>query len=139
MVAADRKELPPNSLQLAGSLTKNGYTLMNLKEWADAEPVLRDALAIRLKSEPGAWGTFHTQSVLGGTLLGRKNYAEAEPLLLEAGSGLLKLEAKIPPEAKIRLFEGLERLVQLYTSLEKPVEAAQWKAKLDELQARLKK
>ena len=55
--------------------------------------------------------------MLGACLLGQKKYAEAEPLLVAAYEGLKWREHRIPPAAKPRLREALERLVQLNESL----------------------
>jgi hypothetical protein len=41
-------------------------------------------------------------------------------------------EATIPPVAKVRLTEALERLVQLYDTWGKPEQAAAWRAKRDQ-------
>ena len=38
-------------------------------------------LGIREASEPDAWTTSNSKSMLGGVLLGQKKYAKAEPLL----------------------------------------------------------
>ena len=59
-------------------------------------------------------------------MLGQKKYAEAEPLLIAGCEGMLKRKAKIPPPAKPRLTEALERLVELYEATSKPDEAAKW-------------
>ena len=48
-------------------------------------------------------------------------------------------EAKIPPAAKPRLTEALERLVQLYDAWCKPDQAAEWRAKLPQDTATPKK
>ena len=51
----------------------------------DAEPVLRECLAMRLQKEPDAWTTFNTKSLLGAALLVALLAAGAELLLLAAG------------------------------------------------------
>ena len=56
--------------------------LLQQQKWADAEPVLRECLAIREQKQPDAWTTFNTQVDARRRLLGQKKYAEAEPLLL---------------------------------------------------------
>ena len=40
-------------------------------------------------------------------------------------------EAKIPANAKSRLTEAVQRLIDLYTAWDKPDEAAKWKEMLD--------
>ena len=61
-----RKALPRGSPQLAGWLAQIGLILLQQKKWVEAEPLLRECLAIREKAEPDAWTTFNTKSMLGG-------------------------------------------------------------------------
>lgn len=51
---------------------------------------------------------------------------------MEAYEGLKSRQARIPPEARARLTEAVERLVDLYVAWDKPEEAAKWKGKLEE-------
>ena len=128
-LAEARKALPKDSPQLAGALAQSGRPLLSVKAYADAEPILRECLAIREKTQPDLWNTFTAKSMLGGALLGQKKYAEAEPLLVAGYEGMKRREATIPPLAKDRLTEALERLVQLYEATDKPDEAAnKWQA-----------
>ena len=93
---------------------------------------MRECLLIREKTEPDAWTTFNTKSLLGGSLLGQKNYAAAEPLLVSGYEGMKEREVKIPPQGKIRLTEALERLVKLYDAWGKTDQAAEWRKTLEE-------
>jgi hypothetical protein len=81
--------------------------------------------------------------MLGGALLGQAigfqssdpaaaaaKLAEAEPLLVRGYEGMKVREATIPAVGKPRLPEALKRLVELYTLLEKPDEAARWQKEL---------
>jgi hypothetical protein len=52
--------------------------------------------------------------MLGGALAGQQEYIAAEPLLLEGYEGLNSHETEIPPQAKARLAEAFERVVELY-------------------------
>ena len=63
-------------------------------------------------------------------LLGQKKYAEAEPLLLKGLAGMKQREKTIPPIAKDRLAEAVERLVELYEVTGKKGEVAKWQAEL---------
>jgi tetratricopeptide (TPR) repeat protein len=129
-LADARKELPRNSPQLAGMLAQFGLTRLELKEFAVAEPLLRECLAIREKSQPDAWTTFNTQSTLGGALLGQKKYAEAAPLLLKGYEGMKAREKTIPQVGggELRIPEALDRLIELYTATDKPDEVKRWRA-----------
>ena len=132
---------PRKAPSLPGSWHRSALLLLQAKAFTEAEPLLRECLAIREKTQPDEWTTFTTKSMLGGALLGQKKYAEAEPLLLAGYEGMKQREAKIPPPGKVRLTEALERLVQLYEALEKKDEAAKWRKELEarkESQERLK-
>jgi eukaryotic-like serine/threonine-protein kinase len=131
LVAGARRDLPKDSPPLAAKLATLGRSLLQAKAFAEAEPILREALAIRQKGQPEDWSTFNAQSLLGGALLGQKNYADAESPLLVGYRGMKEREAKIPPDAKIRLTEALEQLVQLYDAWEKKDEAAKWRKELE--------
>src|SRR5262249_18165086 len=90
---------------------------------------------LRAKTEPNAWTTFNTQSMLGGALLGQQKYADAEPLLLKGYEGMKGREKTIPPQGKIRITEALERLVQLYEATGKKDEATKWRKELEATKA----
>jgi serine/threonine-protein kinase len=135
MLPAARKGLPPDSPQLAGLLAQGGMALLNLKKWAEAEPLLRECLTIREKTQPDVWATFNAKSMLGGVLLGQKKYADAEPLLLAGYEGMKKREKTIPPQGRPRLVEAALRLVQLYQALGKQDKVAQWSREREALEA----
>jgi serine/threonine-protein kinase len=128
LLAAARQALPRDSAQLAGILAQTGLGLLQEKNWAEAELLLREGLAIREKIQPDAWTTFNTKSMLGGVLLGQKKYADAEPLLLAGYEGMKQREKSIPPQAATRLPEALDRLLDLYTSTSRPDKVKMWKA-----------
>jgi hypothetical protein len=69
-------------------------------EVAKAEPLLRKCLVTRLRTVPGEWRTFDTQSCLGGALLGQGKLEEAEPLLLSGYEGLQAQEDKLDASRK---------------------------------------
>jgi eukaryotic-like serine/threonine-protein kinase len=123
-----RKALPKDSPQLAGLLAQSGMTLLEVNGFAGAEPLLREALAIREKQEPDDWRTFNTRSMLGGALLGQKKYADAEPLLVKGYDGIKAREKTIPPQAASRIPEAIERLIEFYTATNKPDDVTKWKA-----------
>jgi tetratricopeptide (TPR) repeat protein len=106
-----------------------GRCLLHTGKPADAEPVLRECLAIREKKDPDDWKAFHTKSLLGVALLGQKKYADAEPLLVAGYEGMKRREDKMPQEDKARLIESLERLVQLYDAWGRKDNADEWRKK----------
>jgi hypothetical protein len=105
--------------------------LLQVRAWTDAEGPLRECVANREQQAPDDWRTHSTKSMLGGALLGQEKYADAEPPLLAGYEGLQATKATIPAPGMLRLTEALERLVQLYESLEKPEEAARWRSELE--------
>jgi serine/threonine protein kinase len=124
----EARQLDKNSAHTARVLGDLGKVLLDQKKSAEAEPFLRECLAIRAKTVPDAWLTFNTMSLLGGALLGQKKHADAEPLLLQGYEGMKKREKSIPPQAKINLSKALDRLIELYTATNQPGELKKWQA-----------
>ncbi len=67
-----REALTKDSPQLTGMLAQLGRSLLAQEKWTEAEPILRECLAIREKTQPDVWSTFNTKAMLGGALLGQK-------------------------------------------------------------------
>jgi len=127
-LADARTGLPKDSPQLARVFVQFALILLDVNEYADAAPILRECLAIREKQQPDAWTTFNTKSLLGEALLGQKKYADAETLLLTGYEGMKQREKTIPPLGKDRPPKALNRLVELYTAMNKPEEVKKWQA-----------
>jgi hypothetical protein len=134
-LAVIKQKAGADSSDYADHLAALELNLLKQKKWADAEPILRECLAIREKKQPDAWTTFNTQSQLGDALLVQKKYADAEPLLLKGYEGMKAREKAIPPQGKVRLTEAMERLVQLYEQTGKKDEAARWRKDLESIKA----
>jgi len=130
VIARRRKLEKPDGTVLAGDLAQLGDVLLKQAKWWDAEPLLRECLAIREKVLPDVWSRFNTMSHLGGALLGQGRYEEAEPLVIGGYEGMRARDAKIPPPAKPRLREAAERVVRLYQAWNKPENTNEWKVKL---------
>ncbi|CAN5326357.1 hypothetical protein BH11PLA2_BH11PLA2_01170 [soil metagenome] len=128
LICDARKKFPKESLPLAGQLASYTQLLLQLRAFAEAEPLLRECLAIREHLQPDHWTTFNTQSQLGGALLGQKKYVEAEPLLLMGLQGMKQREQAIPPLGTTRVPEALDRLIVLYTRVKQPDEVKKWQA-----------
>jgi serine/threonine protein kinase/Tfp pilus assembly protein PilF len=129
-LAQVKQRFGSNSIEYASGLAGLGLTLLNQKKWTESEEVLRECLQIREAEQPDVWTTFLTQTCLGQSLLGNGQFASAEPLLLSGYNGMKERESRIPPEAKFRILESVQRIVDLYTDLDQPVSADQWRAKL---------
>ena len=128
IVAEERRTHPQGGMELSSSLAGCGLMLLRLEKFTEAEALLRETLGIREKAQPDAWVTFNTISLLGGAILGQKRYAEAEPLLVRGYEGLSRRKASIPPGARDRLPEAIDRLVELYESTGRPDDVKKWKA-----------
>jgi eukaryotic-like serine/threonine-protein kinase len=124
----------PADPRTADTLASFGHNLLENKQPAEAETVLRECLSIRQAKAPDAWTTFNTTSQLGGALLVQKKYDEAEPLLLAGYEGLKHREKKMPKDST-RISEAIERLVQLYEATDKKDEAAKWQKELEAIKA----
>ena len=120
-----RKKEKPDSLVLAGELTNLGRNLLKQAKWSEAEPLLRECLAIRVQAIPDDYRRFNTESLLGGALLSQGKFAEAEPLILAGYEGMKAREAKIPPAGRSYLTEAGQRVVQLYRAWGQPQKAAE--------------
>jgi serine/threonine protein kinase/Tfp pilus assembly protein PilF len=131
-IAGHRGRATSDDPAFAGRLATVSVELLQHRQYPAAETYLRECLTIREKKLPGDWVLFNTKSMLGGALAGQKKFEEAEPLLLEGYSGMKEREAKIPANAKVRLTEALQRLVDIYTAWDKPEEAVKWQAVLKE-------
>ena len=127
-IAGWRKRLANNETSFAGWLALVSDDLLKYRQHQAAETYLRECLAIRERTQPDVWTTFNSKSQLGGALLGQKKYAEVEPLLVAGYEGMKQREATIPEQAKIRLPEALDRLIELYTATDKPEEVNKWQA-----------
>lgn len=121
------------SLEYAAVLANHAATLMGMKEWAEAESMLRKCLAIRQTKAPDNWLTFHTQSQLGGCLFSQKQYVEAETLLLQGYRGLRNITPKQSEQQHSRLILAMDRLIQLYTEINKPDEVKKWQTEKESL------
>ncbi|MCS6976287.1 MAG: tetratricopeptide repeat protein, partial [Gemmatales bacterium] len=120
-----------------------GLNLLQQKKHKEAEAILRECLIIREKTQPDAWTTSNTMSMLGEALLGQAEsvsdegektrlLAEAETLLLKGYEGM-KARFDGTPETdntraamQPRIIEALDRLIALYTALKKPDEVEKY-------------
>ncbi len=125
-----RKQFGPEDPRTAAAMATLARSLLKQEKWAEAEPLLRECLAIRERNQPDGWPTFNTRSMLGGSLLGQMKYALAEPLLLSGYEGMKAREATILAAGKPRLPEAGDRVVKLYDAWRKPEKAAEWRKRL---------
>ncbi len=122
------------SPEYAGELALLGGNLLAQQQYAEAERVLAECLAIRQRLAPEHWTTFNAQSMLGEALLGQAKHAEAEPLLAAAHQGLVRQAESIPEQVRAtRLAESAARLARLYEALGNAQEAARWAREAESL------
>jgi tetratricopeptide (TPR) repeat protein len=132
LLAEARKEHPPGSTTLASVLAQRGSDFLQLKAWSEAEPILREALVIREKSQPDDWTKFNSRSMLGEALAGQKKYADAEPLLVQGFEGMKQRAAQMATTFRAeRLTAAAARLVRLYETLQKNDQAEKWRKELE--------
>ena len=119
-----KAKLGPDHPDTAGTMALLGLLLIEKRLFTEAEPQLRELLAIREKTVPDDWRTFNTRRMLGSALLGQKKYADAEPLLLKGYEGMKQREKSIPKSggADERIPQALDALIELYTATGKPDE-----------------
>jgi tetratricopeptide (TPR) repeat protein len=72
-----RRQLGSAHVVVAESLARLGQVLLKQGKYAQAEPLLRESLAVWQKQWPDNWRRFWTMSLLGGARLGLARYIEA--------------------------------------------------------------
>jgi serine/threonine protein kinase/tetratricopeptide (TPR) repeat protein len=130
IVARRRRTNKPDSPLLAGDLAGLGRLLLEQSRWSEAEPLLRECLAIRAKATPDEWVRYDAMSLLGGSLLGQGRYAEAEPWIVQGYEGIKSRETKVAFSKRLCLREAAERVVRLYEAWGRPDRARAWAEKL---------
>jgi hypothetical protein len=129
---ATRRKPDGNPLAAACTLIQLGAVRLAQEKYAEAEMLLREGSPFAEKYWADEAYRPYVGSMLGASMSGQKKYADAEPFLLQGYEGLQQRQASVPPyfNARRRITESLERLVQLYDAWGKPAQAAEWKQKL---------
>lgn len=113
-----------------------GFNLLKQKQFAKAEPFLRECLSVLDKKYPKDKDIFTVRMTLGEALLGQKKHSEAEPLLGKGYDGMVESERKLSLNDKLRLKRFLNgtltRLVQLFEAMGQKDKADSWRKKLEE-------
>src|SRR5262249_19116990 len=122
-LARCRKAAKPSSPYLAGPLgALAGFLLMRSRS-AEAEPFLRESLAIQEKQKSDDWSRFSTMSMLGEALAGQRRFAEAEPLVVGGYEGMKARASRMKVPHQANLSTAAERVVRLYEEWNKPAQA----------------
>jgi hypothetical protein len=119
-ISMQRVKHSENELEFAGILSATASKLLQYRQFATAEEMLRECLEIRQQAQPDDWTTFNTQSLLGAALLGQGHHPAAEPLLIAGFEGMQQRESTIPDAGQIRLTAALDRLIDLYEVIDNP-------------------
>jgi hypothetical protein len=117
-------------LLLASDLVELSRDLVQQGKSSEAEPLLRECVAIREKAIPDDWRRYFAMSLLGRALFDQQKYAEAEPLVVAGYEGLKAREAKIPAVSKAHVRNAAAQVVHLYEAWGKPDLARSWAAKV---------
>ena len=131
-----RRVLGPRHAGTTDTMEFWGETRIRAGKYGEAEPLLRECLAIQTQAAPESYARFHTESLLGQSLLHQAKYAEAEPLLLSGYAGLAQRETRMPAARRPSIGEAGHAIVALYESWGKRAEAAQWRAEVGGLPER---
>jgi tetratricopeptide (TPR) repeat protein len=115
----------PNITSVLGSL---GWIMVEQRRYAEAEPLLREALDGQRKTGPDTWRLYYTESLLGACLTGLGNYGEAERILLFGYKGMLARQNSMPFENREMLDEVRAWTSQLYVAWGKPAPAMESRA-----------
>ena len=129
-LARSRAKSKPDNTGLANDLFNLGRNLLKQGKGSEAEPPLRECLAIYAKVMPGSRPRYLTASVLGEALLVQGGYAEAEPLVVAGYEGMKAREATTAATLRGELNEAGGRVIDLYRAWGKPADAARWAARL---------
>jgi tetratricopeptide (TPR) repeat protein len=127
-VAYWKQKAGAESPEYATQSAELALNLLDQDKPAEASEILRECLAVCGMKRPDAWLTSSVRSLLGRACLRQKRYAEAEPLLLAGYVGMKERGDKALPFGEARLPEAADCLVELYTAMGKPDEAAKWRA-----------
>ena len=152
LLAQPRTDSAGPLINLHTGLVLHGRDLVREKKYIEAEPPLRECLAIQAKwpSLPGR-SFVNAHLLLGASLLGQKKYAEAEPLLVKGCNSIVVGFQSMKPrpddqtglpltplDMRVKI-EALGLLVQLYQEWDKPDEVVKWQKELEAFKQAWKK
>lgn len=131
-IAVSRRLQGADHPNVRGQEANFALALVQARQGAEAEPLLRELLRVSKAQTPPGFGLFRVQGMLGGALMVQGKYAEAEPLLRSAVAGMQPIARGMGKE---RLAETLSWLIETCQGLGKQDEAKQWSEELRRLRA----
>jgi tetratricopeptide (TPR) repeat protein len=120
LLAVRRRTLAADHPNLSNVLVSLGGMKLDQKRYAEAEPLLREALDGQLKTGADTWRRYYTESLLGACLVRLGKYAEAEPILLAGYKGVLARQNTMPFENREMVDEVRESVGRLYKEWGRP-------------------
>ena len=117
-----KKRFPPQHPQIFGCLGTMTKVLFLAGQRQQAEPYMKEALALYQASK-NQFPPSAATGVLGGSLTLLKRYPQAEALLMEAYNGLKPIRGERSPDLTL----VKKNLVELYKAWGKPKQAAQFR------------
>jgi eukaryotic-like serine/threonine-protein kinase len=129
LLESQRRTPGPTAAATLRTMTSIGQLRLELKKYAQAEAILREASSAYEKIGTENWNRYHCESVLGALLSAQKKYAEAETKLISGFEGLVRLRATIPADERASAANTAGWLEELYRAWGKPQKIAEWRAK----------
>jgi serine/threonine protein kinase len=124
------EDSPGRRQQRANALGWLARNLLLQQQYAAAEPLVQEAVAIHEKQEPEVPRRFYWVSLWGAVLAGQQKYAAAEPLLVQGYEGLKQRETIMGAGGrKRRLAEAGAWVVRFYEMTGQPEKAQAWREK----------
>lgn len=124
------------NLILSIALSKLGKCLVMTKQYAAAEPILKECLNLLISAKiPHSRPILpETMNLLGASLLGQKKYPEAEKQLLAFFEVVGPSSDKKIIEGPLRPFvaDAVDLLIRLYDETNQPAKAAEWRKRRPE-------
>jgi len=133
-----RAHMPADEPARTELLVKLHTTLIRQGKHAQAEPLARECVALREKHFPEDWRTFNAHAMLGNNLRGQKKFDEAERWLLSGYDGMKRHESAMLNDGveRERFKQVAQYLVNIYEEMSQFDKAAEWQAKVAELEGK---
>ncbi|MFO0816990.1 MAG: serine/threonine-protein kinase [Pirellulales bacterium] len=134
---AQTKDARPDDLPLRSSiLAFGGRAALAVKEYAEAESILRESMKAFDATIPNDWQAYNIRCYVGEALLGQDKLAEAETLLTKGYEGMFARRASIPPGNTVRLRAAVELLKRSAEKRNSTTDVDKWNRELERLEGK---